>query len=535
VLDNLKSRVFDTLYKFNLEDYAVRARERYSDNFQWTPEINIDEQIKQQRCASTDGKCILFPLFIVSEHMCLRTFSLAHAFQCRGFVPIVLYNYKTLPTEYDSEDRILRKSRYLIEWFSKKFSVKCVSVDDIADKTWTTTEIEDQVNRTAGNGINSREIAISDTALAGTRKSLRRYSLNLDNNTHWEEYIIQMTRGVIIAEATDRITSQYEFDAILSWDVFYPRGKIPLRICQTKGIKSYTQETGYHRGSLVYGNGANRVTSGGFIDQTIVKRSLNNPLSDEERTRIQRLMNKRESGNEKYNFHTANADSTIQPQDDHTVGVFTHLLWDGALEPEQAIYPDFLDWLDDTIKLGKELQGLQFIIKIHPAEEIRETNQKVIDWINAHHPNLPSNFNILHADTNVDTYKLFDILDAGIVYSSTVGLEMSYNNIPVITGGYPPYHGFGITFDPADTNDYKNLVRGIETLTHSEDMTKKARRFAHLLFICKHLDFPYLHEYLSSDEDTVQIQYKDVIEGLSPVVDDVTEGVEVIDPKCDIH
>lgn len=43
-------------------------------------------------------------------------------------------------------------------------------------------------------------------------------------------------------------------EAVLSWDVFYTRGRIPLEICHANGIKSYTHEDGYNRGEIGYGN-----------------------------------------------------------------------------------------------------------------------------------------------------------------------------------------------------------------------------------------------------------------------------------------
>jgi hypothetical protein len=535
MMNKIRRKGFDLLHQFGLYYYAVKIYERYSDDFRWTPDMNVDEEIGQYRSASQNKGYILFPLFIVTERMCLRTFLLAHAFRDHEYTPIVIYNYRTLPVSYDSKNNTRRKNEYLITWFSERFSINCLSVDEITDENWSTTEIEDHVNRTAGHGIDITDISISDAALASTRKSLRRYSLNLNNSTHWQEYITQATRGVIIAEAMDTITSWYEFDAVLSWDISYVHGRIPLRICESKDISQYTQQTGYHRGSLIYGNGGNRMVSGRFMSEDLVRGVLSNPLSRKEKSQIQELMNKRASGNKKYNRNTADANSTIQSQDDYTVGIFTHLLWDGALEPDQAIYPDFFDWLDDTINIGKKSQELQFILKIHPAEEIRETNQKVIDWMDANHPNLPSNFTILSADTDVDTYNLFDAMDAGIVYASTVGLEMAYNNIPVVTGGYPPYHGFDITFDPETTANYKELIGNIETLTHSRDMMKRARRFAYLLFISKHFEFPYMDQYLSDNEDRIYIESEEIIEKLNPVVNSITEGMEVIDPEYNIR
>jgi hypothetical protein len=534
MLERAYKKVFDILDYLNLDKYAVKVCENCSDNFQWTPYIELEREHEEHTFSSQNNKHILFPLFIPSLGICIRLFQLAYAFKCRGYTPIVVYNHKTLSSRYDSESDTLRKHRYyryIVEFFSDEFSVRCISIDDIIRKGElpTVTEIEGRINRSNKDSIDHLGIDISDAALASTRKSLRRYSIDFDNDIHWKEYVTQVLRGIIIIKTTDTITSEYEFDAIMSWDVSYVHGLLPLRVCESKGIKQYTHESGYHEGTVMYGHGTNRDVSGHFINRKIVERFLNNQLSDDQRLDIQSVMDKRASGNRKYNPNTADANSTMQSQDGYTVGIFTHLPWDGALETEKGACEGYFEWLDSTINIGRDLDETQFIIKIHPAEKIRGTNQSTAQWIKSNYPNLPPNFSILPADTDVDTYKIFDILDAGVVYATTTGLEMSYNGIPVVTGGYPPYYDFNITFDPKNPRDYENLLRNINNITQNKHMQKRARRFAYLLFISKQFEFPYLDEFFSDSDGTVTLESEYIIKQLDIVIDLIAEDMEVID------
>ncbi|MFC6988725.1 hypothetical protein ACFQJD_08385 [Haloplanus sp. GCM10025708] len=98
---------------------------------------------------------------------------------------------------------------------------------------------------------------------------------------------------------------------------------------------------------------------------------------------------------------------------------------------------------------------------------------------------------VLPPSTDVDTYELVDQLDVGIVYTSTVGLEMAYEGLPVVVGGDTHYRGCGFTTDPVDPEEYRATLRNLDALEASPETVQRARRYAHLLFVRKHVAFPY--------------------------------------------
>ena len=48
----------------------------------------------------------------------------------------------------------------------------------------------------------------------------------------------------------------------------------------------------------------------------------------------------------------------------------------------------------------------------------------------------------------VNTYDLVEVADVGLVYTTTVGLEMALQGLPVIVSGMTHYRGRGFTLDP---------------------------------------------------------------------------------------
>jgi hypothetical protein len=106
-----------------------------------------------------------------------------------------------------------------------------------------------------------------------------------------------------------------------------------------------------------------------------------------------------------------------------------------------------------------------------------------------------------------------DHLDVGIVYNSTVGLEMAYNGIPVIVGGNTHYRNMGFTYDPDTPNEYRNYLSKIGGLDTKDNTTKLAQRYIHFLFVKKHISFPFYSTDPSVSTDLSPVFHEDIIPG----------------------
>jgi lipid A disaccharide synthetase len=60
---------------------------------------------------------------------------------------------------------------------------------------------------------------------------------------------------------------------------------------------------------------------------------------------------------------------------------------------------------------------------------------------------MPENIRLLPANANVNTYDLVQAADAGLVFTTTVGMEMAMSGLPVIVAGQTHYRGKGFTLD----------------------------------------------------------------------------------------
>jgi capsule polysaccharide export protein KpsC/LpsZ len=191
------------------------------------------------------------------------------------------------------------------------------------------------------------------------------------------------------------------------------------------------------------------------------------------------------------------------------VGLFTNLLWDASLSGSDCAFSDPFEWIRETIEHAREDPGFELLIKTHPAEAMRGTNESICAWIQETWNSLPPNIEVIPPDTDLSPYDVMDNLDVGIVYNSTAGMEMAYAGKPVIVAGYAHYKRYGFTYDIDSPEHYRSIIKSIENLQCDPDMQKIARRYVYYFFYEKHVPFPYSTE-MSGEKLFQEIQHTDI-------------------------
>jgi capsule polysaccharide export protein KpsC/LpsZ len=69
-------------------------------------------------------------------------------------------------------------------------------------------------------------------------------------------------------------------------------------------------------------------------------------------------------------------------------------------------------------------------------------------------PRFSENVHLIQADAAINTYDIVEIADLGLVYTTTVGMEMAMSGVPVVVAGFTHYRGKGFTIDPNSWNDF---------------------------------------------------------------------------------
>ncbi len=183
-----------------------------------------------------------------------------------------------------------------------------------------------------------------------------------------------------------------------------------------------------------------------------------------------------------------------------TFTLFTNVLWDAASAQREIVFGNPIEWTIETIRWFAGRQDRQLIIKIHPAEAVIGTRQPFADIIRKAFPELPPNIRLIEPTAEVNSWSILKVTDLGLVHTSTVGMELPLEGVPVACVSRTHYRGKGFTIDVESKEAYFGLLDG--WARGAADMSASRRlalRYAHLLFERYQLPWTCLYEPRHTD------------------------------------
>jgi len=173
-----------------------------------------------------------------------------------------------------------------------------------------------------------------------------------------------------------------------------------------------------------------------------------------------------------------------------TAVLFTNLVWDTAVLGKDRAFRSIEHWLRDTVDWFRRNPDRQLVIRIHPAEDLRpsqESQEKVGDIVRS--LDLPGNVRVVPSRLRLSSYRLIDAAATVLVYNSTPGMEAALRGRRVVVAASVYYAGRGFTTDVEDVEDYAaTLERAFTSGPLDPPAAETARRFAYLLL------FRFLHD-----------------------------------------
>lgn len=184
---------------------------------------------------------------------------------------------------------------------------------------------------------------------------------------------------------------------------------------------------------------------------------VNQTLTEEQLTRIRDLYSARQGASLWQNFSrrwqgvSSQGAAKVRAQlglDERPLALIpTNVLGDSLTIGRQHFTGSMTEWIRRTMEYFRAHPAYQLVIRVHPGEQIG-WGPSVYDILLEHLPDLPENIHLLPADAEVNTYDLIEAADVGLVYTTTVGMEMAMSGLPVIVVGQTHYRNKGFTIDP---------------------------------------------------------------------------------------
>jgi capsule polysaccharide export protein KpsC/LpsZ len=170
----------------------------------------------------------------------------------------------------------------------------------------------------------------------------------------------------------------------------------------------------------------------------------------------------------------------------------TNVLGDSLTLGRNVFANSMADWIAKTVQFFATRPEVQLVIRIHPGERLTH-GPSMADVVKSALPTIPENIHLIGPLEKINTYDLMEIADLGLVYTTTTGLEMAMNGIPVIVSGETHYRKRGFTFDPMTWDEYYSTVDRLlkSKVTLSEAQIGTAWEYAYRFFFEYPLAFPW--------------------------------------------
>lgn len=209
-----------------------------------------------------------------------------------------------------------------------------------------------------------------------------------------------------------------------------------------------------------------------------------------------------------------------------TFVLFTNVLWDAASAQREIAFPNAVDWVLETIEWFTRHPDRQLVVKIHPAEIVIGTNQPFANEISSRFPALPPNIRLVEPQEKVNSWSFSRIATAGLVHTSTPGMELPLEGVPCIVVSRTHYRGKGFTIDVDSRNQYFYLLETFDaSQAPTPEMREYALRYAHLLFERYHLPWDFLYEASFGNYTAFKFRSDDELLR-HPTVQVVVRGIE---------
>ena len=173
----------------------------------------------------------------------------------------------------------------------------------------------------------------------------------------------------------------------------------------------------------------------------------------------------------------------------------TNVLGDSLTLGRQTFSKTMAEWIERTVTFFAEREDVQLVIRVHPGELLIHGTSMVDVVRAALGGEIPPQIHLVGPEEKVNTYDITDITDLGLVYTTTVGLEMALRGIPVVVAGQTHYRNRGFTQDPASWDAYfeilNALLADLESARLTQEQVELAWRYAYLFFFAFPKPFPW--------------------------------------------
>lgn len=345
-------------------------------------------------------------------------------------------------------------------------------------------------------------------------------------NAAYRRYI---AGGAAVAQAFESLLEHEQPDALLLFNGRMAPTRIALELARQHGVRTITEERGFAPSHMRLVENTHCLDPNPFY--ALCKQWSDTPLTEDELSALQTLLDEhlRGEGFEMNLFAAPAAGAgpvrnqlNLDSNGKHAV-LFTSSTDEPQGQPEaEGVFAHQHDWVRHTIEHFRDRPDWTLLIRTHPNSGGKRSvgaNTHELAFIESLAANLSSNVRLILPDEDVSSFDLMKIARCGLIWHSSVGIEMAAMGRPVLRAGNYWFRHADFMAAPSTTDVYGASVDAILEDSESPpdlDKVTAAWRFAYCWFFRQSIDFPLVTQ---PDWARGEPAY-DSIEALRPGQDD---------------
>lgn len=192
----------------------------------------------------------------------------------------------------------------------------------------------------------------------------------------------------------------------------------------------------------------------------------------------------------------------------------TNVFGDSVTIGRQVFSQGMSDWLSETLRFFAARPQVQLVVRVHPGESLLAPGgTSMLEVVRRALPQVPPHIKVVPPEAKVNSYDIAALAQAGLVYTTTLGMEMAMDGLPVVVAGKVHYRGRGFTYDPSSWDEYFALLQRIvaapAALRPNPAQVELARRYAYHFFFTYPRPYPW--HILFFEEDVARWPLEQVL------------------------
>ena len=309
---------------------------------------------------------------------------------------------------------------------------------------------------------------IKEISLWDVQYTLMREEINLDDAQDRALYDLRIKRNTFAARVAFEYLQGHKPDVVLVPNGLILEMGIFFRVARYLNIDAVTYEFNDQREQIWLAQNSSIMQ---MDTDFLFKARCHLPITEEMFERVAELENARRGarvwGKSKRLWQYVSSQGALETHkqlglDERPVVMLaTNVLGDSLTLGRDIFAASMTEWITKTVQYFAKRTDVQLVIRVHPGEKLVPQARSMAAVVREALPEIPAHIHLIGPLDKINTYDLIEFADAGLAYTTTVGIETAMNGCPVISCGRTHYRGRGFTLDPNSWDEYYALLEKV--------------------------------------------------------------------------